>query len=152
MLPSIHTLLDSLGKADRLMSESLGFEMDYHRSLEDMDTAHFIFTVTLVLRWPNQLLLGPWPDTGKLSSWMNRVREDLFFSSGGCKTEVEMKRMVDQWDLWAKEAGLTEVFAYVPMQPKLISPLLDDLRQTSYAIGGTGTVRFNGSSFSSFGK
>jgi hypothetical protein len=138
MLPSVDLFLRSLEEADRLLVGSLGLEMEYRRALKELGETSFYYTVVLKLAWPSQILLGAWPEPSSLREWMESARMDLFGESENGSEAIG--RLVDRWDLGAKEQGLSQALLYTPPSEEKLSPLLDDIARAVNALGGRDSV------------
>jgi hypothetical protein len=137
MLPSIDMFLRALEAADRMIAGSLGLEMDYRRALKELGESHFLYSVSLNLRWPSQILLGSWPDPSGLRNWMDLARQDLFESAG---KGADVRDLSSRWDEWAKIGGLADTFVYTAPPARLLEPVLEDLTGALTALGGSGLV------------
>ncbi|MCD6342437.1 MAG: hypothetical protein J7L76_01495 [Spirochaetaceae bacterium] len=138
MLPSIDLFLRAFEEADRLIAGSLGLELDYHRALKEMSESYFYYHITLKLSWPNQILLGAWPEPASLRNWMNMARNDLFGSAG--TDGVVIDEIAERWDKWARIEGLADALLYTAPPSEKLEPLLDDLGTALSTLGGDDAV------------
>lgn len=140
VLPFIDMFLHTLEEADRSMAGALGLEIRCLQALKEMGKVQFLYTVSLILNWPVQFLLGDWPEPEMLRTWMNQSRRDLFEIAGRMKVESEADLMAARWDNWAHEAHIADALVYNPINSNKISILLEDLRLSISAIGGKNAV------------
>ncbi len=138
MLPGIDLFLRTMERADRTLAGTLGLELEYRRSLREMGIPHFEYEVKLSLHWPSQILLGAWPEPGKLRVWMEKSRRDLFEKIQYPDDAAEA--LLTDWDKWARESGLADSLMYTPPAADVPEALLGDLKSALTALGGSGAV------------
>lgn len=128
VLAFIDMYLCTIEEADRLMVRTLGLESHCHRTLKEMGKNCFLYSHSVQLNWPIQMLLGGWPDRKSLRLWMQKVRRDFHICSGkSAGTGESAAELVSRWDTWASEAELTDSLIYMPIEEKSLSLLMEDL-------------------------
>ena len=138
LLPVIDLFLRSLEEADRTLAGALGLELDYRRSLRDMGASSFRYAVSLVLHWPRQILLGPWPERASLRTWMDGARAAALDAAVSGRDADELAA---SWHDSAVGAGLSESLVYIPPSRSRLEPLLEDLGRAVRELGGREAVR-----------
>ena len=138
MLPAVDLYLRALEDIDRLAAGALGLELDYHRELQEMGGREFCYSISASFRLPAQTLLGSWPETEVLRSWINRVREDIRRVSEGGDGGADAA--VRRWDAWAKEGGLGDSLLYSPPKAADAAGISGDMGRALEELGGPSAV------------
>ncbi len=128
IFPAINKLLNTLEKTDRILAGTFGLEMEWRRLLEEMDISHFLYSVSLILQWPEQIPLDPWPDPPSLESWTNRIRKDVIDMMRSVSLDRDMKLKREEWDILFQDKGLSESISYIPPTHDHIASVINELR------------------------
>ncbi len=134
IFPAINKLLATLKETDRLLADTFGLEMDWRHILEEMTSSHFLYTVNIILQWPEQIPLDPWPDPNSLESWTNRIRKDVIdmMRRDALDSDIKLKR--EEWDILSQDKGLSESISYIPPTHDHIASVINELRTTKEAL------------------